>query len=97
MISHKQQSLTINQTNIDLQQHSQFVHMVHKHQVTHTITVPTQIFQFLALPAISNSLSSLQVLVSVGAPLPLTTKQELQSKLPNRLNEIYGLTEGFSS
>lgn len=72
----------------------QFVTHVVRYGVTHTLMVPTQIFQILPhLP----ELQSIQCLVSVGAPLPLATKLELQRGLANRLNEIYGLTEGFST
>ena len=35
------------------------------------------------------------MILSLGAPLLLEHKQELIRRLPRRLYELYGLTEGF--
>ena len=40
-------------------------------------------------------LASLEMILSLGAPLHLETKDRLNSLLPRRFYELYGLTEGF--
>lgn len=73
-----------------------FVAAVAREKVTHTMLVPSQIAAILDLPDLDPlQLVSLQVVLSLGAPLPLARKQALESLLPGRLHELYGLTEGF--
>eukprot|EP01030_Chromulinospumella_sphaerica_P013715 gene13715-13497_t len=73
-----------------------FVATVAREKVTHTMLVPSQIAAILDLPDLDPlQLVSLQVVLSLGAPLPLARKQALESLLPGRLHELYGLTEGF--
>ncbi|MFC0170670.1 class I adenylate-forming enzyme family protein [Pseudoduganella danionis] len=73
-----------------------FVATVAREKVTHTMLVPSQIAAILDLPDLDPvQLLSLQVVLSLGAPLPLARKQALESLLPGRLHELYGLTEGF--
>jgi acyl-CoA synthetase (AMP-forming)/AMP-acid ligase II len=73
-----------------------FVDTVERERVTHTMLVPSQLAAVLDLPGFDPArLSSLEVLVSLGAPLPLAHKERLESVLPSRLHELYGLTEGF--
>lgn len=73
-----------------------FVATVAREKVTHTMLVPSQIAAILDLPDLDPvQLLSLQVVLSLGAPLPLARKQSLESLLPGRLHELYGLTEGF--
>ena len=73
-----------------------FVDTVAREQVTHTMLVPSQIAAILDLPDFDAAqLASLQVVLSLGAPLPLARKQRLEALLPGRLHELYGLTEGF--
>lgn len=64
--------------------------------VTHIKMVPSQIVGLLGSPEFGeDALGSLQMLGSVGAPLHVPHKESLQARLPNRLVELYGLTEGF--
>ncbi len=73
-----------------------FVDTVARERVTHTMLVPSQLAAILDLPGFDcASLASLEVLVSLGAPLPLAHKERLEALLPGRLHELYGLTEGF--
>ncbi|HWQ15172.1 MAG TPA: AMP-binding protein [Roseiflexaceae bacterium] len=69
---------------------------VRREQVTHVKLVPSQIVALLAEPEFNErELPSLEMVGSVGAPLHMEHKQELQRRLPGRLYELYGLTEGF--
>jgi long-chain acyl-CoA synthetase len=73
-----------------------FVDTVEREQVTHTMLVPSQLAAILDSPGFDASrLASLEVLVSLGAPLPVAHKERLEALLPMRLHELYGLTEGF--
>lgn len=66
------------------------------HKVTHTVMVPAQIIALLESPeATYDNLKSLEMILTIGAPLPLEVKQQLIDLLPNRFYELYGLTEGF--
>ncbi|MES2775361.1 MAG: class I adenylate-forming enzyme family protein [Bacteroidota bacterium] len=72
------------------------VDIIHKEKVTHTILVPSQIIGCLQKPDFNKEhLSSLEYILSVGAPLLLEHKQELNKRIPNVFYELYGLTEGF--
>jgi len=69
---------------------------VAKFKVTHTVMVPAQIIALLESPnATIENLKSLEMILTIGAPLPLENKQQLIKLLPNRFYELYGLTEGF--
>jgi acyl-CoA synthetase (AMP-forming)/AMP-acid ligase II len=69
---------------------------IERSRVTHIVLVPSQIVAMLASPAFSpERLASLEMLLTVGAPLHLETKQRLMEALPGRFHELYGLTEGF--
>ncbi len=73
-----------------------FVDTVEREGVTHTMLVPSQLAAILDLPGFdARRLASLEVLVSLGAPLPQAHKDRLEQQLPHRLHELYGLTEGF--
>jgi acyl-CoA synthetase (AMP-forming)/AMP-acid ligase II len=73
-----------------------FIETVRKEKVTHVMMVPAQIVAVLHSPGFSSeSLSSLEMICSVGAPLHREHKDELLKHLPDRLYELYGLTEGF--
>ena len=64
--------------------------------VTHMVMVPSQIVTLLNHPAFTpDDLMSLEMILSVGAPLHLEYKQKLNAALPDRFYELYGLTEGF--
>lgn len=73
-----------------------FVDTVERERVTHTMMVPSQLAAILDLPGFDpDRLASLEVLISLGAPLPVAHKASLEALLPGRLHELYGLTEGF--
>lgn len=72
------------------------INIIKKHQVTHTIMVPTQIIALLQSPnATLKNLNSIEMIMNIGAPLSEQYKKELAKLLPNRFYELYGLTEGF--
>ncbi len=67
-----------------------------REQVTHIKLVPSQIVALLNEPEFNaQNLPSIEMLGSVGAPLHLEHKLELERRFPNRLYELYGLTEGL--
>ncbi|HXX85608.1 MAG TPA: AMP-binding protein [Casimicrobiaceae bacterium] len=64
--------------------------------VTHTMLVPSQIIAILNSPRFDPArLGSLEMILSLGAPLHKQHKDTLNRVLPNRFYELYGLTEGF--
>jgi long-chain acyl-CoA synthetase len=72
------------------------IEAVRREGVTHTKLVPSQIVALLGEPAFNErELPSLEMIGSVGAPLHLEHKHELERRFPGRLYELYGLTEGF--
>lgn len=69
---------------------------IERHRVTHTMMVPAQIVALLDSPAFATEkLASLQMILSLGAPLHQEQKERLNRLLPDRFYELYGLTEGF--
>jgi long-chain acyl-CoA synthetase len=65
-------------------------------KVTHMVVVPSQIIALLDHPDFDAArLASLEMILSVGAPLLLEHKNRLNEALPGRFYELYGLTEGF--
>jgi long-chain acyl-CoA synthetase len=65
-------------------------------RVTHTMMVPSQIIAMLDSPRFDPPrLASLEMILSLGAPLHKEHKDRLNRALPNRFYELYGLTEGF--
>jgi acyl-CoA synthetase (AMP-forming)/AMP-acid ligase II len=69
---------------------------IERARVTHMVVVPSQLIAMLASPRWDPSrLASLEMLLSVGAPLHLEHKKRLNAALPGRFYELYGLTEGF--
>ncbi|MCX7173064.1 MAG: AMP-binding protein [Proteobacteria bacterium] len=72
------------------------IETVARERVTHTMLVPSQIIAVLNAPNFDAAkLASLEVLLSLGAPLPVVYKDVLENCLPGRFHELYGLTEGF--
>ncbi len=75
---------------------NEVVDIIYKEKVTHTILVPSQIIGCLQKSIFNKAhLSSLEYILSVGAPLLLEHKQELNKRMPKVFYELYGLTEGF--
>lgn len=75
-----------------------FMKAVAEEKGTHTFMVPTQIKQLVEHPERSNfDLSTLQILVSAGASLPLPLKKQAIEQLGPILMELYGLTEGIAT
>lgn len=71
---------------------------IHEEGVTHIMLVPSQIVAMLHAPNFRpEKLSSLQMILSLGAPLHSEHKKALNSQLPGVFHELYGLTEGFST
>ena len=71
---------------------------IEAHGVTHIVMVPSQIVAVLDSPHFSpERLASLEMLLTVGAPLHVEHKQRLNDALPGRFYELYGLTEGFAT
>lgn len=65
-------------------------------QVTHLMLVPAQIVAVLNAPNFApEKLAAVEMILSLGAPLPLAQKELLDALLPGRFYELYGLTEGF--
>ncbi len=65
-------------------------------KVTHTILVPSQIIRMLERAEFrKEKLPHLQMILTVGAPLDIRYKKELNERFPFTFHELYGLTEGF--
>ena len=72
------------------------IETVAQEKVTHILMVPSQIIAMMHAPNFDVArLQSLEMICSVGAPLHLEHKEELNQHLPGRFYELYGLTEGF--
>ncbi len=73
-----------------------YIDTVEKENVTHVILVPAQIIALLNAPNFSfEKLKSLEMILTLGAPLHKEHKDALTKVLPGRFYELYGLTEGF--
>ena len=73
-----------------------FIATVERERVTHTMLVPSQIIVILNAPGFDpGRLVSLQMVLSLGAPLHRECRDRLNRLLPQRFYELYGLTEGF--
>jgi acyl-CoA synthetase (AMP-forming)/AMP-acid ligase II len=69
---------------------------IERERVTHVMLVPSQIIAILNAPeSRPERLASLQMILSLGAPLHREYKNRLNALLPDRFYELYGLTEGF--
>lgn len=65
-------------------------------RATHVMLVPSQVVTLLERDDFGEErCGSLEMICSVGAPLHLEHKHELERRLPHRFYELYGLTEGF--
>jgi long-chain acyl-CoA synthetase len=75
-----------------------FLETVQKERATHTLMVPTQYHVILELPDFEKyDLTSLRIMISVGAMLPLPLKRRILEKMGPGLLELYGLTEGVGT
>jgi len=73
-----------------------YIETIEKEKVTHVMMVPAQIIAVLNAPNFSSKkLASLEMILSLGAPLHREHKERLTSICPGRFYELYGLTEGF--
>lgn len=73
-----------------------FIKTIAKEKVTHVMMVPAQVIAVLNSPSFSpEKLASLEMILSLGAPLLMEHKKRLNDLLPGRFYELYGLTEGF--
>ena len=73
-----------------------FIETVEQEKVTHVMMVPAQIIAVLTAPNFSpERLKSLEMILSLGAPLHQRHKDQLHRLLPGRFYELYGVTEGF--
>ena len=73
-----------------------YIDIIEQEQVTHVMMVPSQIIALMNAPNFSPSaLQTLEMILSLGAPLLREHKEELNRHLPGRFYELYGLTEGF--
>jgi len=75
-----------------------FLETVQEERATHTLMVPTQYHVVLELPDFEKyDLTSLRIMISVGAMLPLPLKRRILEKMGPGLLELYGLTEGVGT
>nr|VFK64222.1 MAG: Acyl-CoA synthetase (AMP-forming)/AMP-acid ligase II [Candidatus Kentron sp. UNK]VFK71029.1 MAG: Acyl-CoA synthetase (AMP-forming)/AMP-acid ligase II [Candidatus Kentron sp. UNK] len=73
-----------------------FIRAIATEKVTHIMLVPSQIIALLNHPDFTReNVGSLEMLMSLGAPLFLEHKERIDELLPGRFYELYGLTEGF--
>jgi acyl-CoA synthetase (AMP-forming)/AMP-acid ligase II len=69
---------------------------IERERITHVMVVPAQIIALLSHPGFDPArLRSLEMILSLGAPLLNEHKERLNRALPGRFYELYGLTEGF--
>ncbi len=72
------------------------IDVIERERATHTMLVPSQLVALLERPGFTEErCGSLEMICSVGAPLHIGHKLELERRLPGRFYELYGLTEGF--
>jgi len=72
------------------------VRTIREKRVTHTILVPSQLVAVLEHADFRGEhISSLEMILSVGAPLHQKHKEEINRRIPDAFYELYGLTEGF--
>jgi acyl-CoA synthetase (AMP-forming)/AMP-acid ligase II len=73
-----------------------YIEAIQREKVTHVMMVPAQIIAMLDAPNFDPAaLSSLEMILSLGAPLLQEHKERLTRALPGRFYELYGLTEGI--
>lgn len=74
----------------------QLVEIIEKEKITHVTTVPAQFIAMLNAPNFSaGTMSSIEAICCMGAPLHKKHKEMWNQKLQRTFYEAYGLTEGF--
>lgn len=74
----------------------EMIETVHSEKVTHIMMVPAQIIALLQSPNFSpQKMQSMEMLLTIGAPLQQHYKEAVNDVIPGRFYELYGLTEGF--
>jgi acyl-CoA synthetase (AMP-forming)/AMP-acid ligase II len=68
-----------------------------RERATHVMLVPSQIVALLAEPDLGRAIESLEMLLTVGAPLLLEHKERLAAIKSGIFYELFGLTEGGAS
>ena len=72
------------------------IETVHREKVTHIMMVPAQIIALLQSPDFNaETMASMEMLLTIGAPLQQQYKEAVNAVIPGRFYELYGLTEGF--
>jgi len=72
------------------------IETVDREKATHIMMVPAQIIALLQSPNFSpQKMQSLEMLLTIGAPLQQHYKEAVNDVIPGRFYELYGLTEGF--
>jgi acyl-CoA synthetase (AMP-forming)/AMP-acid ligase II len=72
------------------------IETVAQEKVTHIMMVPSQIIALLQSPNFSQqNMQSMEMLLTIGAPLQQQYKEAVNAVIPGRFYELYGLTEGF--
>ena len=72
------------------------IETVAREKVTHIMMVPSQIIALLQSPNFdAASMQSMEMLLTIGAPLRQQYKEAVNAVIPGRFYELYGLTEGF--
>lgn len=73
-----------------------YIETIIREKVTHIMMVPSQIVAMLNAPNFNpDAMQSLEMILTLGAPLHMEHKERLTQALPGRFYELYGLTEGF--
>ncbi len=72
------------------------IETVASEKVTHIMMVPSQIIALLQSPNFdAENMRSMEMLLTIGAPLQQQYKEAVNAVIPGRFYELYGLTEGF--
>jgi long-chain acyl-CoA synthetase len=75
---------------------AEMIATIERERITHIMVVPSQIIALFDSPGFDPArLESLEMILSLGAPLLNEYKEKLNRVLPKRFYELYGLTEGF--
>jgi acyl-CoA synthetase (AMP-forming)/AMP-acid ligase II len=74
-----------------------YLRALQRERATHVMLVPSQIVALLADPEFGAAIGTLEMLMTVGAPLHLEHRERLASIKPGIFYELFGLTEGGAS